>query len=349
MNKTSKHLYIHIPFCKYICTYCDFVRKIPKSEIEIEQYLDVIISKINEYKTFFKTIYIGGGTPNFVNNFLLEKLFISLQKNIDKKTEFTIECNPDFVTEDQAKLFSKYKVNRISLGVQTTSNSILKLLNRKHTILDAENAIKIFSKHKIYNISCDFIYNLPLLKKRDILDAINFCIKNDVKHISFYSLEIKDGSILKKFNHKIDEDQEEKQFNYLLKIMRKTKFKRYEVSNWSISKKYRSKHNLAYWNLDDWIGLGLGAYGLEKRNYYTIVGDYKNFKLENNFLSLNEYYLYALMMGLRLTDGMKLVGKNKKAYEYFKDKLNKSMLKIKNNRLVLKNVNLLHSLLVDIV
>ncbi len=349
MNKSTKHLYIHIPFCKYICTYCDFVRKIPKNTFEVESYINDLINKINRIQNKFKTIYIGGGTPNFLSDSLLNKLLLSLQKNICCNTEFTIECNPDFVTESQIKIFKLNNINRISLGVQTTNNNILKLLNRKHSIQDAVDAIKILKKFGINNISCDFIYNLPLLKKSDLDAAIDFCLNNNINHISFYSLEIKENSILKKMKYIINTDEEEKQLEYIIKQLKKTKFKRYEVSNWSIAKKYRSNHNLAYWNLKDWMAIGIGAYGLENKNYYTNIGSYQNYKVKNNILDDKEYYLYILMMGLRLTDGINLNSRNKKAYEFYKNQINKSMIKIKNNKLILKNINLLDSLLINLI
>lgn len=350
MINNTKHLYIHIPFCKYICTYCDFVRKIPKNQNEINVYINKIISEINQVENTFETIYIGGGTPNYLDNNILDKLLSSLQKNINNNTEFTIECNPDFVTQSQIDILVENKVNRISLGVQTTNEKILKLINRRHTIEDCVKAIKLLQDNKIANISCDFIYNLPLLKYSDLDDAIAFCIQNNIKHISFYALEIKEGSILKRNNYQIDTDNEENQLMYLIEQLNKTNFKRYEVSNWSINNQYKSQHNLAYWLLKDWKSIGFGGYGLENNNYYHIVGNVNNFYKADNFLEQKEYYLYILMMGLRLIDGIDLSIKNNyDAYQYYKEKIDHSLIEIKNNQLKLKDINLLDNLLINLI
>lgn len=349
-NNNFNHLYIHIPYCKYICTYCDFVRKIPKEKKEIDEYINLLINQINKIKHKLKTIYIGGGTPNFLSNDNLTKLLLSLNKNIDLETEFTIECNPDFVNEVQVRIFKKYKVNRISLGVQTTNNNILKLINRKHLIEDAKKSISILKKHNITNISCDFIYNLPLLTKNDLKNSIQFCLENNIKHISFYSLEIKEGSIMNKMKHKINKDNEEDQLEFIINELKKTNFKRYEVSNWSLHNKFQSKHNLSYWKMKNWRGIGYGSYGLESLDYYYIKGNYLEHKKESNILSKKEFYQYILIMGLRLIDGIDLRDKNNNnAYLFFKEKLNHNLLEIKNNFLKAKNVNLLDEILIDII
>lgn len=350
MKNNFNHLYIHIPFCKHICTFCDFVRKIPKNINEMTMYVDLLIKEINQINHKLKTIYIGGGTPNFLNHDLLEKLLISLQKNICNETEFSIECNPEFVNENQAQLFSKYNVNRISLGVQTTNENILQLLNRKHNINDCESAIKILNKFNIYNISADFIYNLPFLKLTDLDDAIEFCKKNSIKHISFYALEIKENSILNKQNYKIDVDIEEDQLEYINQIMVKNNFYRYEVSNWTVDKKYQSKHNLAYWRMQSWQAIGYGAYGFINNQYFNIVGDFLNWTTNKENIDTPEMYQYILIMGLRLIEGINLeIEINRKAYDFYKQKINPNLIIIENNYLKAKNIDLLNDILIDII
>lgn len=349
MKNNFKHLYIHIPFCKYICTYCDFVRKIPKNNAEINQYIDLLINEINQIKHKLNSIYIGGGTPNFLNEIQLKKLLNSLQKNI-KKTEFTIECNPDFINENQVIIFKKFHINRISLGVQTVNENILKLINRQHNLKICQNAIDLLYKNKITNISIDLIYNLPLLKNNDIKQAINFCASNKIKHVSFYALEIKTNSILSQQKYNLNLEKESDQLEYIIQEFQKNNYQRYEISNWVTNKKYVSQHNLAYWKMKQWKGIGFGSYGFENNNHYCIEGNYLNWKIKNNFLTKQEYYFYILMMGLRLTDGIDLnIQKNNKAFTYYKNKLNFSLLKIENNKLKAKNIDLLHDILVDIV
>lgn len=345
-----KHLYIHIPFCKHICTYCDFVRKIPSSEIEVNEYINKIIKEINLFKNICKTVYIGGGTPNFLSDDNLNTLLYSLQKNINEKTEFTIELNPEFITENQVKILKNNKINRVSIGVQTTNEKILKLLNRKHNMKIVEESIKLLYKYKIKNISCDFIYNLPLLKLSDINDSINFLKTNNIKHVSFYALEIKDGSIMNKRKEKLDIEIEEDQLEFIEKLMKKNKYERYEVSNWSINETYRSQHNIAYWELKEWKAIGIGAYGYEKKTYYHNDGEYMKYKKINQNWSNEDTYLYILMMGLRKIDGIDLtININNNAYNYFKNKINHSLVKIENNRLKANNINLLNDILIDLI
>ena len=150
MNQKVEHLYIHIPFCKHICSYCDFVRTVPKCTCEVNDYLNYLVDLINqETKTLkFKTIYIGGGTPNSLNNTQLTFLLSVLSRNLAKNVEFTIECNPEFINQSQIDIFKKYKVNRISLGVQSRNLKILKDFNRKHNNKQVEDAIKLLQKNK---------------------------------------------------------------------------------------------------------------------------------------------------------------------------------------------------------
>ncbi len=344
-----KHLYIHIPFCKSICTYCNF-KKIIYEEQKANQYIDKIINDIEKLNNKFVTIYIGGGTPNCLSNEQLGKLLSSLQNNINNDTEFTIELNPEFVTKDQINLLEKYHVNRLSIGIQILNNKILKIINRIHNLEQIEKAMAIIESSNINNISCDFIYNLPSMKKSDIDDIINFINKHDIKHISYYSLELKDGSIMDKLNYKIDENLEEEFMDYVHEQLKnKTKLKRYEISNWAINDKYRSKHNIAYWNIEQWYGIGWGACGYVNQQYIENIGDELNWSPEITNENKEEYYKTILMMGLRQVDGIDLsIKRNKDAFNCFKDKLDSNLYSIDNNFLKVNNIDLLHNLLYHI-
>lgn len=206
------------------------------------------------------------------------------------------------------------------------------------------------NKYNIYNLSADFIYNLPLLKLKDIDEAIEFCKNNNIKHISFYALEIKENSVLNKQNYKIDIEIEEDQLEYITKIMEENNFHRYEVSNWAIDKKYESKHNLAYWKMSPWQAIGYGAYGFVDNQYFNIAGNFLNWETKNQNIDKSEIYQYILIMGLRLIEGIDLrVEINKKAYEFYKEKINESLIIIENNYLKAKNIDLLNDILIDII
>ncbi len=348
MNNVN-HLYIHIPFCKSICTYCNF-KKIIYDEKKADQYVDKIINEITQLKSSFDTIYIGGGTPNCLSNQQLEKLLIALQKYLKKNTEFTIELNPEFISQEQIKLFEKYYVNRLSIGIQILNNQILKIINRIHNFEQIEKAMAIIKSSSINNISCDFIYNLPLMKTDDIDEIINFINKYDIKHISYYSLELKDDSILQKINYKIDEDQEAKFMNYVHEQLNlKTKLKRYEISNWAINENYQSKHNIAYWKVDQWYGVGWGACGYINQEYSENVGNELDWHKEVTKESQQEYYQTILMMGLRMIEGIDLsISRNLNAFNFFKDRLDENLYTINNNYLKVNDIDLLHNLLYNI-
>jgi oxygen-independent coproporphyrinogen-3 oxidase len=225
------HLYVHIPFCKSICSYCDFKRFIT-SELEITKYVKKIINELNrKYKHCkFQTIYIGGGTPNYLSNTNLIKLLDALAAHlINTNYEFTIECNPEFITSEQAKLLHMHKINRVSLGVQTVNDAILSLYHRHHNVQDVTNAINYLRQNKINNISLDFIYGFNELTMNDIKKDIDFIKKNKIPHVSFYSLEIKPGSLLYKQNYKLNEELVEEQLKFIVKAM--SKYQRYEVSS----------------------------------------------------------------------------------------------------------------------
>lgn len=343
------HLYIHIPFCKNICSYCDFIRKTPISNDEIDSYLNKIIKQINNecINLKFKTIYIGGGTPNCLTNQQLDFLLINLKKYLVNKYEFTIELNPEFVNDEQIKILMRNQVNRVSLGVQSCNNQILKDFKRIHNLDQVKKSIKILKDNNLNNISIDFIYGYNLMKNSDIIDDIRFVRDYKINHVSFYSLELKTNSLLNKKSYKEDLFLIEQQLKLIIKEMKKIKYQRYEVSNWCVNKKYQSLHNLAYWNYYDWKAIGIGGYGNENMNYYHY--DW-NFKKYNNKLTKKDYYQHILIMGLRLIDGIDLSIKHQcDAYNFFKKKLDHNKLIIKNNHVKVKNINLLDDVLLSII
>ncbi|MCQ3907757.1 MAG: radical SAM protein [Mycoplasmoidaceae bacterium] len=187
----TKSLYVHIPFCKKFCAYCDFVKCIYNT-ITADKYIDLVLKKLNQNK--FQTIYVGGGTPNCLSDKQLEKLLKGLSKHLTSDYEFTVECNPEFVTDSQAKIFKKYKVNRISLGVQTLDLAILRTMNRNNHKFMVETAIQKLMNNGITNISCDLIYGFHNQTNESIKNDIDFLVANRVKHLSLYSLEIKENS-----------------------------------------------------------------------------------------------------------------------------------------------------------
>ena len=227
-------LYIHIPFCKSICPYCDFTKIIKNEKFEDGYIYELLfdIEKIKAKYNKFKTIYLGGGTPSCLSYENLEKLLKSLEYFVDKDTEYTIETNPIDLTDDKLSLFKKYKINRISIGIQSFKEETLNLLDRNDHI-DFKVLIKKV-KNYIPNINLDFIYGLPNENLNDIKENLKKFIELDVNHISIYSLIISPGT--KFYNMKLpelDEDFSRTAYLTIAKTLKKAGYIHYHPNNLS--------------------------------------------------------------------------------------------------------------------
>lgn len=343
----TKSLYIHIPFCKKFCAYCDFVKCIYNKQT-VDKYIDLVLKKLNKNK--YETIYLGGGTPNCLNDEQLEKLLKPLSECLAKNYEFTIECNPEFITDSQAKLFYKYKINRVSLGVQTLDFNILKTMNRSNHKFMVETSIQTLLKNGITNISCDLIYGFHNQTNESIKNDIDFLVANKVKHLSLYSLEIKENTAWSRQKYLVDELQIEDHLKFAIDYLKKLGFIRYEVSNWAKSSKYESKHNVAVWKTNDWKAIGLGAHGMEDKTLYHYEGNVLKWKLVKEPLSNFDLYYQVMIMGLRLKSGLDLSNPlHKKAYAFFKKRIDQDLLIRKNKkRIWCTNINLLDNFLIKL-
>lgn len=304
-------LYIHIPFCTSICPYCDFIKFIKNDEF-IKKYLIQLEKDIDEVKKRFKkfnTIYIGGGTPSILSEEDLTSLLNSLQSLKKINTEFTIECNPEDINVNKLKIFKKYGINRISLGIQSFDKKILKTINRDYNInyLDLINLIKKYIK----NINVDFIYGFKDQTFDELKNDLNNFIKLDINHVSIYSLTVSPNTIF--YNKKYKEQEEDDAriyYDYIVSFLNEHKYERYEVSNFAKNKKY-SKHNLNYWKNNEYIGIGLGSHGYYKNIRYSntfSLNKYLNNQNEINKEIINRKTLkeYYLLTNLRLKDGFSL-------------------------------------------
>lgn len=311
-------LYIHIPFCKQICSYCDFPKMVAKED-KYEIYINALLKELETKKeclSYIDTVYIGGGTPNLLNNQLLEKLFIAIEPYLKTSKESTIECNPDLITDEQAKLFNKYHINRVSMGVETINPSILKLLGRKHTKDDVLNAINILNMNGIKNINLDFIFGLPYEKIEDLEYDLDFYFSLKLPHASFYSLILEEKTILSyKLDRKEitlpDDDLVASMYDLINQRMKENGYSHYEISNYA-KKGYESSHNLLYWNQDEYVSLGMGAAGYFNSYRYTNYKTLKNYldKVEEEriFISFEEKKKEYCLLGLRKLSGVSLSG-----------------------------------------
>ena len=254
------YIYIHIPFCDCICSYCDFC-KILYNNKYINNYLDNLEKEIiNRYKNeLIKSIYIGGGTPSSLSYQELERLFniIKIFK-LDSNYEFTIECNVNNLDINKIKLFKDNGVNRVSLGVQSFNKEILTILNRSHSYKEVYNVINNLKNNNINNINIDLIYgvndNIDIVKK-----DVDYFLSLHIPHISCYSLIIEDNTLLKINNYQnIDEDIEYEMYKYIENKLTSNGYIHYEISNYA-KEGYKSTHNINYWDNGSYYGFGLGS------------------------------------------------------------------------------------------
>lgn len=303
-----KSVYIHIPFCSNICSYCDFPKLFYNGDLS-NKYLEALNNEIAKtYKgEIVRTLYIGGGTPSALNLKQLELLFkIVKTLNLSQSFEFTIECNINDITEEKLLLFKNNGVNRLSIGVQTFNNHLLKILNRNN-----DNPIAKINLAKSYfdNISIDLIYGINTETIEDLKKDMDMILELDVKHISTYSLILEEHTKLYTDQYKeIDEDLNFEMYNYINERLTRNGFAHYETSNYAKTG-YESKHNLVYWNNEEYYGFGLGAgsYINGFRNTNTRnINDYINGKylLESNKLSKKEMMENEMILGLRKIKGV---------------------------------------------
>ncbi len=265
-------IYIHIPFCKTRCSYCDFFTG---TDISLkENLIRAICSELSIRKSYLKnefiqTIYLGGGTPSLLSKDDFEKIFSTIHSNFSlaQCQEITIEANPDDLTEEYIDMLRTFPFNRISIGIQSFCDKELQFICRRHTAQQAIDAVKNCQKAGFTNISIDLIYGLPEQKlltwKKNLQQAIDL----NIQHLSAYHLTYEKGTLLyqqKKENKilAIDENLSNTMFIALVEKLEKVGLKQYEISNFSL-KSYESKHNSSYWDGKKYLGIGPSAHSFD--------------------------------------------------------------------------------------
>ena len=264
-------MYIHIPFCRQKCFYCDFA-SVKAPESLYRQYTKALCQEIVLYRELFPdicldTIYFGGGTPSILPPQLIGEILAEIKNSfaLNNPCEITLEANPG--TVDEAKLYQLRQngINRISFGVQAAQNELLKNIGRIHTIEEAEKAVDDAQKTGFKNISVDLMYGLPQQTFTMLQQSVAWAVSRNVQHISIYGLQIEEGTV---FGRLYDEgklllpteEDCEKMYDYLTEALPKYGYRRYEISNFAQAG-YESRHNMAYWQDKPYLGLGAGAHG----------------------------------------------------------------------------------------
>lgn len=284
MDKIS--LYIHIPFCAQKCLYCDFpsfARKDHLRKSYIEALNKEIISLREKHNNLeINTIFIGGGTPSVLESNELECLLKEIAKlNMAKDIEYSMECNPGNLTEEKLEVMKKYGVNRISMGLQAKQDNLLKGLGRIHNYKTFKENFLLAKKVGFNNINVDLMFGLPNQRLNEWEETLREIISLDPAHISAYSLIIEEGTAFYNLyeNDKLKlptEEEERKMYHLAKEILEENGFNQYEISNYAKEGK-ECRHNLAYWNMDNWIGVGSAA------------ASYINGKRIKNISSVEEY------------------------------------------------------------
>ncbi|MGN1398848.1 MAG: radical SAM family heme chaperone HemW [Erysipelotrichaceae bacterium] len=361
VNRQIDSLYVHIPFCNSICYYCDFSRCRYEYSLS-ERYLTHLYKELDLIKQdSFKTIYIGGGTPSCLSLEQLESLLNYLSRFKEVK-EYTIEVNCESLTQNKAQIMKKNGINRVSMGVQSFDDVLLKNIGRKHTSKQVEQAIDCLVENGIDNISIDLIFGFHNQSLTDLINDLNKAVRLNIRHISIYDLEIYPSSKfgLEKYQ-KVDSETDFIMYQTIIDFLNAHGFKQYEISNFALDG-YQSLHNKTYWYYDDYYGAGLSASGKIDHTRYQNTANFvdylnDNYLYQQQRLSDDDLIFEALMMNLRLNEGIDLNRFDKKFNcnvlakyaQAIEKNLHKGLLEIKNNHLKTtdQGIFVLNDILID--
>jgi len=340
-------LYIHIPFCKQKCLYCDFPSYSGKEQF-MDEYIDAlnkeILRKAHQYTV--NSIFIGGGTPSYLNNSSLEKLLATLNKlNLKENIEFTVECNPGTLDKENLSIMKKYNVNRISMGLQSTKNSVLKEIGRIHSYEEFRNNYFLARECGFDNINVDLMFGLPNQTFEDWKKSLEEVATLESAHISAYSLIIEEGThfydLYKNDKLKLpDEDKERLMYLATKEILNKYGYHQYEISNFAKTGK-ECFHNKVYWKCDEYLGLGVSASSFIDKKRIKNIDDIQDYidKIKKNedvteeihINDINDNMEEFIFMGLRMIEGIEInefkERFNKDIYEVYRDIINKNIKK----------------------
>ena len=320
-------IYIHIPFCKQKCFYCDFCSFANKNEMQ-GKYVETVINEIknitHKEKYTVTTIYLGGGTPSILNPDYIKNILQEIKSSFEilDDAEITIEINPGTVNEEKLKKYKEYGINRLSIGLQSANDKILKKIGRIHDYKQFEETFFYARKCGFKNINVDLMIGLPTQSIEDVKQTLEKIIQKNPEHISVYSLIIEEGTIIEKLinENKLqlpNEETERIMYWTVVNELKENGYNQYEISNFS-KKTYESKHNTNCWKQKQYVGLGTSAHSyLNKKRYSNTnnIEEYIKNIQENNIsknitiheeqteeLTMNEY----MLLGLRMIQGINI-------------------------------------------
>ncbi len=325
MLELVKSLYIHIPFCTQICHYCDFNKFFIQNQ-PVDGYIQSLLTEMDLYNLShnepLSTVFIGGGTPSALEPRQLEQLLFSMKEKVKLAPgyEYTVEANPGDLSKEKLKIMKEAGVNRLSLGVQSFNEELLKKIGRAHNVKDVYETIDMAREEGFENISIDLIYSLPGQTLSDLEDTIDRALQLNLPHFSAYSLIIEPKTVFYIMLNKgklslPGEDAEATMYEYVMKRLVEAGYDQYEISNFAKTG-FESRHNLVYWNNEEYYGLGAGAHGyLEAvrynnhgplKKYMNAIQDGKKPIIEQVAVSRKEQMEEEMFLGLRKMEGVSL-------------------------------------------
>lgn len=374
-NKKSLSLYIHIPFCKQKCFYCDFPSYARLEDLK-EDYVKALCKEIKDKASKYKikSIFIGGGTPSYLNEDEIEQVLSEISKlDLEDNMEFTMECNPGTLTEEKLKVMLKGGVNRISMGLQAVQNSLLKEIGRIHTFKVFEENYNLARKVGFKNINVDLMFGLPNQSVEEWEESLRKIASLEPEHISAYSLIIEEDTGFYKLweNNKLllpNEEEERIMYSKTKEILASYGYKQYEISNYA-KEGYECYHNKVYWKCEEYLGLGSASSSFINEKRIKNIEDVKTYieRINKNESIIDEVIENKnkdnieefIFMGLRMLEGINLSEfKNKfntniedMYKEVIEKNINNNLLIIENDRLKLtsKGIELSNSVMSDFI
>ncbi len=318
-------LYIHIPFCAQKCHYCDF-SSYPGMESLWEDYAKAIVSELALKSELLQdkiieTIFIGGGTPSLIPYHLISMIMDGIRGYLlASDAEISIECNPGTLDAPKLKAYAALGINRLSIGLQAYQENILRLLGRIHTGKQFEEAVYLAKSHGFSNINADIIFGIPKQTLKDWQETLNRVMALDLPHVSCYGLKIEEGTVLDRLSRdgqleEIDDALDRQMYEEAKAILADHGLYQYEISNFA-RPGYACRHNIRYWERDEYIGLGAAAHSLTRDRRYANTSDVglyikgiasgKPFLSEDYTISSDEALSESMILGLRMNKGINL-------------------------------------------
>lgn len=315
-------IYIHIPFCAGKCGYCDFY-SLAGRDRKMPDYQSALLSHISEStdsaKSFeIDTVYFGGGTPSYYGAKRIVEILdeLKLQGNLRLDSEITVEVNPDSVKYDDLKLMRKAGINRLSVGVQSANNDLLKMIGRRHNFRQVQTAMENARRAGFENVSLDLIYGLPSQTKADWAETISKALELHPEHLSCYALKLEEGTPMYQYAGSPlipDDDEQADMYLYAVETLSHFGLEQYEISNFA-APGFESRHNLKYWTMGDYMGFGPGAHSYVGGVRYSYVRDLDRYiaAVKGDQQIIDEYEVCLpvqkaaeyIMLGMRTTRGI---------------------------------------------